>query len=758
LSIVVAGQGPFFYQWQFNGTNLVAETNSTLVRADMQVSQSGIYQVIVTNALGSITAEATLTVLSSVVLTTQPAGRNTTIGSTITLSVTATGNPPPIFQWRLNGANIPGAVFPTLTLSNVTPPSGGSYYVAIANRLGAVNSEIAEVVVSSSALPFSDNLADRGTISGSSGVGSGNNSAATAEDNEPNHAAKRGRKSVWLSWTAPANGIATFSTRGSGFDTLLGIYTNAAALETVASDDDRGGFFTSRAVFNAVAGVEYLIAIDGLVDASGNIVLSWNLDATVIDFPRIIAEPVSQSIAAGDSASFEVVATSQTPMRFQWFFGCQQIPGATNSLLSLSNIQARNVGFYRVVVMNSFTRVAESLPAALEIGPNPAALSFDKLEEVSPNHSDKGFVNPGALSSSGGAILVSMGSIVSQTFDTTGYRGGLRETNHCGIIGGASAWLRFQPTQNGVVLVDTIGSSFDTILAIYRDTNILVLQTNLSAAHVECDENGAPDQIRSLLTFDATAGTYYLAVVDGVNGASGPAMIHWQLGSAPTAASPTSNITQQAGSVVNLSAGVTSTVSSVKYQWRLNGTNLPGATDSTLTLSNLTTMQAGSYSVVVSNFAGMITNLCANLSVNVPLHFENMSWLINGQFGCQIKGNPGEPFLLQASADLRSWVTLLADQLITDSWTFTDTNAHLFKERFYRVVPSIVLESALVSNNGTLRLRISSKSTQPCILQTSTNLVDWVPVHTNSALNPLEYIETLATNSPPQFYRGKSWP
>ena len=30
---------------------------------------------------------------------------------------------------------------------------------------------------------------------------------------------------MWISWVAPADGIATFNTAGSTFDTLLGIYT-----------------------------------------------------------------------------------------------------------------------------------------------------------------------------------------------------------------------------------------------------------------------------------------------------------------------------------------------------------------------------------------------------------------------------------------------------------------------------------------------------------------------------------------------------
>ena len=91
----------------------------------------------------------------------------------------------------------------------------------------------------------------------------GTNSAATREIGEPYHAGKFGSNSVWYVWHAPATGIATFDTRGSTFDTLLGVYTGTSlgSLTLVASDDDRGGYLTSQLRFNAVAGTDYQIAV-----------------------------------------------------------------------------------------------------------------------------------------------------------------------------------------------------------------------------------------------------------------------------------------------------------------------------------------------------------------------------------------------------------------------------------------------------------------------------------------------------------------
>lgn len=55
------------------------------------------------------------------------------------------------------------------------------------------------------------------------------------------------------------------------------------------------------------------------------------------------------------------------------------------------------------------------------------------------------------------------------------------------------------------------------------------------------------------------------------------------------------------------------------YQWRFNGTSIPGATGSSLTLSNVQLVNAGSYSVVVTNPSGQIASAPAKLTVHSNL-------------------------------------------------------------------------------------------------------------------------------------------
>src|SRR6185369_5306274 len=85
----------------------------------------------------------------------------------------------------------------------------------------------------------------------------------------------------------------------------------------------------------------------------------------------------------------------------------------------------------------------------------------------------------------------------------------------------------------------------------------------------------------------------------------------------PTITTQPQNQTVPAGGTALFSATATGTAPLV-YGWRLAGTNLPSATNATLTIPNAQSANAGSYTVVVTNIAGSVTSLVATLSVQQP--------------------------------------------------------------------------------------------------------------------------------------------
>ena len=136
------------------------------------------------------------------------------------------------------------------------------------------------------AAPANDNFVNRIALNGTSINTSGTNVAATKETGEPDHGGNSGGSSVWWTWTAPSSGTAAVDTIGSGFDTLLGVYTGSSvsALTTIASDDDGGIGLQSRVMFDASQGTAYQIAVDGYAADTGSIALNLILNPALYDF------------------------------------------------------------------------------------------------------------------------------------------------------------------------------------------------------------------------------------------------------------------------------------------------------------------------------------------------------------------------------------------------------------------------------------------------------------------------------------------
>src|ERR1039458_5038311 len=92
LSVVAGGTGPFSYQWNFNGTNILGATNATLTLTNLHPNQSGNYAVTITTPYGSITSSnASVTVIAQNILVYKYAGIQKIITSGLALSYAYAG-------------------------------------------------------------------------------------------------------------------------------------------------------------------------------------------------------------------------------------------------------------------------------------------------------------------------------------------------------------------------------------------------------------------------------------------------------------------------------------------------------------------------------------------------------------------------------------------------------------------------------------------------------------------------------------------
>jgi hypothetical protein len=158
LSVSATGSDPLRYQWRRNGANLPGGTNFLLAITNAQSTQAGEYSVLVYNQAGStVSSNASVRVLYAAFILQQPAGvqlRGSTNSAdygfttnNASFSVVAVGGGNLRYQWRFNGADLPGQTGTSLTVSNVDLARDGNYDVAITDDVGTVFSAPARLAV-----------------------------------------------------------------------------------------------------------------------------------------------------------------------------------------------------------------------------------------------------------------------------------------------------------------------------------------------------------------------------------------------------------------------------------------------------------------------------------------------------------------------------------------------------------------------------------------------------------------------------------
>jgi len=477
---------------------------------------------------------------------------------------------------------------------------------------------------------FSDRFADREVLTGESATITGNNVNASVESGEPLHAGKVGGHSVWISWIAPTNGLVTFTTAGSTFDTLLAVYTLASGSdsslerlrEAAEDDDDDDDLSPSGAVqFGARAGVRYEIAVDGFAGATGDILLQLNLLTLADLLPQIVRRPGDIAVREGDTLvlTMDVNRQAVPHLEMNWNFNGTNLDEYDQPSLTIRNFQDTNAGTYRLRLVVGDTRFY-SPPVEVQINSEGQtnALARNKIEDAQMSGltpvDGSGNIKVKSAKLGGG---VTRGYNGSQVFNTTYATRDPLEPQHCGIPGGPTYWFSYQPPDNGILFLNTDGSSYDTLLAVYTSDNPPTGYADL--IEVACDNNSGSNGLTSALQFSADKSRTYYIVVDGVNGARGTARLNYSLtviNPPPPAPVITRQPASQTLAIGNLAAldVVASGASPLSFQWFRNGNPMASQTNATLNLSGQPS-SAGTYYVTVTNISGMTSSASATVKV-----------------------------------------------------------------------------------------------------------------------------------------------
>jgi hypothetical protein len=91
-----------------------------------------------------------------------------------------------------------------------------------------------------------------------------------------------------------------------------------------------------------------------VITNSGNVVPGVLSQATLLILapPVLTNLPINQAVEPGANVTFTAGAAGSGPLRYQWQFQGTDILNATNSTLSLTNVQLANQGHYRIIVTN----------------------------------------------------------------------------------------------------------------------------------------------------------------------------------------------------------------------------------------------------------------------------------------------------------------------------------------------------------------------------------------------------------------------
>ena len=337
FSVVSNGTAPLSYQWQKNGATIAGATLSSYTTpATTSADNGATFVVVVTNAVGNVTSNtATLTVSSAAVAPTieaQPANETVMVGQAATFSVVAGGTAPLSYQWQKNGANIGGATSSSYTTSAAaTADNGATFAVVISNAAGSATSNPAKLTV---------------------------NAANVTPIIEAQPASQ----------TVTAGQTATFSVVASGTAPLSYQWQKNGANISGAT----AASYTTPTTATADNGSTFQVVVSNTAGSVTSSAATLTVNPAAVA-PTITTQPANQTVTAGQTATFAVVASGTAPLSYQWQKSGANISGATSaSYTTPATTSTDNGSTFQVVVSNTAGSITSS---AATLTVNPAVVA-----------------------------------------------------------------------------------------------------------------------------------------------------------------------------------------------------------------------------------------------------------------------------------------------------------------------------------------------------------------------------------------------
>ncbi len=338
-------------QWQVstNGggtySNISGATSTTYSFITMAVQTGDMYRAVFTNSAGGTadTSPATLTVNPVPQVTLNPVSQAVNAGQSVTLTAAAIGSPTPTVQWMVKASNatpstpytsIPGATSTTYTFTATAAESGNMYAALFTNSLGIAYTNPAALTV---------------------------NATPVVTLNPVNQAVPAGQPVTFTAATSTSAATVQWqvsTNNGSSYSNISGATSATYTFSTLANQT--GNLY--RAAFSNAAGTTY----------TNPATLTCNI------FPVVLTNPVSQSVAAGQSVTLSATVAAIPAATVQWQVSTNQgstytnIPGATSAAYTFQAIAGESGNLYRAAFTNSLG-TAYANPATLTVSSTPVS-------------------------------------------------------------------------------------------------------------------------------------------------------------------------------------------------------------------------------------------------------------------------------------------------------------------------------------------------------------------------------------------------
>lgn len=506
-------------------------------------------------------------------------------GQQVTLTAVADGTAPFTYQWYKDSAIINGATNSTYVIASFQSGNAGTYYATVSNSAGSTTSDNAVLTLSSAV------------------------AVAPAFTTQPSSQTVAAGSPVTFTAAASGTPAPTFQWKKGGVNISGATSASYTISSTVAGD----------------AGSYTVVATNSAGSATSN--AATLTVTTAVSAPTITTQPASQTIAAGNSVTFSVVATGSPT--YYWHKNGVFITGANSSTYTISNVTSGDAGTYMVAVINSAgslnsndatltVTTATSAPAfttqpASQTVTAGGSVTFTAAASGNPSPTyqwKKGGSNiSGATSASYTISSVVTGDASTYTVVATNSAGSAT-SNGAVLTVNSTPVITTQPVSQAVtvgapVTFSVVASGSPTPTYRWKKNG-----TNISGA------TNSTYTISSTTT--GSAASYTVTVTNSVGAVTSDAAILTvnPATSAPAFTTQPASQTVSVGNPVTFNA-VASGSPTPTYQWKKGGVNISGATSASYTISSVALGDANTYTVVATNSAGSVTSANATLSVVV---------------------------------------------------------------------------------------------------------------------------------------------